>query len=41
MISLEFCRTHRDKNVHGLPPKNPRREGAEAINQGQKEGVHG
>ncbi|KAH0816991.1 hypothetical protein GEV33_005800 [Tenebrio molitor] len=28
--------SHRDKNVHGLPPKNLRIEGAEAINRGNE-----
>jgi hypothetical protein len=44
MISLERSRTYCDKNLHGLPSKNPRREGAKAINrgnQGQKGEVHG
>ncbi|KAH0817007.1 hypothetical protein GEV33_005784 [Tenebrio molitor] len=29
-------RTHRDGNVHGLPPKNLRIEGAKAINRGNQ-----
>ncbi|KAH0820265.1 hypothetical protein GEV33_002526 [Tenebrio molitor] len=43
-ISLECSRTHRNKNVHGLPPKNLRRVGEKAINrgnQGQKREIHG
>ncbi|KAH0820818.1 hypothetical protein GEV33_001973 [Tenebrio molitor] len=41
---IEHSKTHRDRNVHGLPPKNLLREGEKAINRGnqrQKGEVHG